>query len=94
MADKKHYETEIAVIGAGGAGMAAGIEARDAGAQPVVVTSLARRGMRAPTFLPSRSAMNRGARRSSPAVAAVSSVRRCRRNRALTTIRISPSTTG
>jgi flavocytochrome c len=32
MADKKHYETEIAVIGAGGAGMAAGIEARDAGA--------------------------------------------------------------
>ena len=32
MAEGQHYETEIAIIGAGGAGMAAGIEARDAGA--------------------------------------------------------------
>src|SRR5262245_56478130 len=31
----KHYETDIAIIGAGGAGVAAGIEARDAGARAI-----------------------------------------------------------
>jgi predicted oxidoreductase len=36
MADTKHYETDIAIIGSGGAGVAAGIEARDAGAQVIV----------------------------------------------------------
>lgn len=33
MAGVTHYETDIAIIGSGAAGMAAGIEARDAGAQ-------------------------------------------------------------
>ncbi len=32
MAEVKHFETDIAIIGSGGAGIAAGIEARDAGA--------------------------------------------------------------
>jgi flavocytochrome c len=32
MADPKHYDIDVAIIGAGAAGMAAGIEARDAGA--------------------------------------------------------------
>ena len=36
MAEVKHYETDIAIIGSGGAGMAAGIEARDAGARAIV----------------------------------------------------------
>ena len=31
MAEVKQFETDIAIIAAGGAGMAAGIEARDAG---------------------------------------------------------------
>ena len=31
----KHYETDIAIIGSGGAGIAAGIEARDAGARAI-----------------------------------------------------------
>lgn len=31
----RHYETDIAIIGAGGAGIAAGIEARDAGARVI-----------------------------------------------------------
>ena len=35
MAGARQYETDIAIIGAGGAGMAAGIEARDAGARAV-----------------------------------------------------------
>ena len=35
MADVKKYETDIAIIGSGGAGMAAGIEARDAGASAI-----------------------------------------------------------
>jgi flavocytochrome c len=35
MAGGKHYETDIAIVGAGGAGMAAGIEARDAGARVI-----------------------------------------------------------
>jgi flavin-dependent dehydrogenase len=32
MTDARHYETDIAIVGAGAAGIAAGIEARDAGA--------------------------------------------------------------
>ena len=36
MAGGKQYETDVAIVGAGGAGMAAGIEARDAGARAVV----------------------------------------------------------
>jgi len=35
MAEVKKYETDIAIIGSGGAGMAAGIEARDAGASAI-----------------------------------------------------------
>jgi predicted oxidoreductase len=35
MAAVKQYETEVAIIGAGAAGMAAGIEARDAGARAI-----------------------------------------------------------
>jgi predicted oxidoreductase len=35
MADAKQYETDIAIVGAGAAGMAAGIEARDAGARVI-----------------------------------------------------------
>jgi flavocytochrome c len=35
MADIKKYKTDIAIIGSGGAGMAAGIEARDAGASVI-----------------------------------------------------------
>ena len=35
MAGTKHYETDIAIIGGGGAGIAAGIEARDAGARAI-----------------------------------------------------------
>jgi flavocytochrome c len=31
----KHYETDVAIVGAGGAGVAAGIEARDAGAHAI-----------------------------------------------------------
>jgi len=36
VAGGKQYETDVAIVGAGGAGMAAGIEARDAGARAVV----------------------------------------------------------
>jgi flavocytochrome c len=36
MAGVKHRETDIAIIGSGGAGIAAGIEARDAGAKTIV----------------------------------------------------------
>jgi len=36
MAGVKQYETDIAIVGAGGAGVAAGIEARDAGARAIV----------------------------------------------------------
>ena len=32
MAEARQYETDVAIIGSGGAGMAAGIEARDSGA--------------------------------------------------------------
>jgi predicted oxidoreductase len=35
MADARQYETEVAIVGAGGAGIAAGIEARDAGARTI-----------------------------------------------------------
>src|SRR5215831_16684013 len=35
MAGVKQYETDIAIVGAGGAGVAAGIEARDAGARVI-----------------------------------------------------------
>ena len=35
MAGVKQYETDIAIVGAGGAGVAAGIEARDAGAHAI-----------------------------------------------------------
>jgi flavocytochrome c len=35
MAGVKHVETDIAIVGSGGAGMAAGIEARDAGARAI-----------------------------------------------------------
>ena len=35
MAGVRHYETDIAIVGAGGAGIAAGIEARDAGARVI-----------------------------------------------------------
>jgi flavocytochrome c len=35
MAAVKHYETDIAIVGAGAAGVAAGIEARDAGASAI-----------------------------------------------------------
>ncbi len=35
MAEVKHFETDIAIIGSGGAGIAAGIEARDAGARAI-----------------------------------------------------------
>lgn len=44
MAEKKQYETEIAIIGAGGAGMAAGIEARDAGAKVLAFEKFAEPG--------------------------------------------------
>ena len=35
MSQVKHYTTDIAIVGSGGAGMAAGIEARDAGASAI-----------------------------------------------------------
>jgi ribulose 1,5-bisphosphate synthetase/thiazole synthase len=35
MAGLKQYETDIAIVDAGGAGVAAGIEARDAGARAI-----------------------------------------------------------
>lgn len=35
MAEAKRFETDVAIIGTGGAGMAAGIEARDAGARAI-----------------------------------------------------------
>ena len=35
MAEVKHYETDVAIVGSGGAGIAAGIEARDAGARAI-----------------------------------------------------------
>ena len=35
MSDVTQYETEVAIVGAGGAGMAAGIEALDAGARVI-----------------------------------------------------------
>src|SRR4051794_39093549 len=35
MANVQHYETDVAIVGAGGAGIAAGIEARDAGARVI-----------------------------------------------------------
>ena len=44
MAEVRQYETEIAIIGAGGAGMAAGIEARDAGARAIAFEKAAEPG--------------------------------------------------
>ena len=36
MAGVRQYETDLAIVGSGGAGVAAGIEALDAGARAVV----------------------------------------------------------
>jgi predicted oxidoreductase len=44
MAEVRHIETDIAIIGAGGAGMAAGIEALDAGARAVAFEKAAEPG--------------------------------------------------
>jgi uncharacterized protein len=44
MAKVRHFETDIAIIGSGGAGMAAGIEARDAGARVTVFEKSAELG--------------------------------------------------
>jgi flavocytochrome c len=44
MADVRHYETDVAIVGAGGAGMAAGIEARDAGAKVIAFEKAAEPG--------------------------------------------------
>ena len=44
MAGVKQYETDIAIIGAGGAGIAAGIEARDAGARAIAFEQSAEAG--------------------------------------------------
>ncbi len=44
MAEVKHFETDIAIVGSGGAGMAAGIEARDAGARVVAFEMAAEPG--------------------------------------------------
>jgi len=35
MSEVRHYETDVAIVGGGGAGIAAGIEARDAGARAI-----------------------------------------------------------
>ena len=47
MADIKKYKTDIAIIGSGGAGMAAGIEARDAGASVIAFEKATELGVRA-----------------------------------------------
>jgi len=44
MANARQYETDIAIVGAGGAGMAAGIEARDAGARALAFEQSAEPG--------------------------------------------------
>src|SRR6516225_10238289 len=44
MANVRHYETDIAIVGAGGAGVAAGIEARDSGARAVAFEKAAEPG--------------------------------------------------
>jgi flavocytochrome c len=44
MAGLKHMETDVAIIGSGGAGIAAGIEARDAGARAVAFEQAAEPG--------------------------------------------------
>ncbi len=44
MAEVRHFETDIAIVGSGGAGMAAGIEARDAGARVVAFEKAAEPG--------------------------------------------------
>jgi len=44
MAGVKHYETDIAIVGAGGAGVAAGIEARDSGARAIAFEKAAEPG--------------------------------------------------
>ena len=44
MAGVKHYQTNVAIVGGGGAGMAAGIEALDAGAHAVVFEKAAEPG--------------------------------------------------
>jgi flavocytochrome c len=44
MPDVKHYDTDIAIIGSGGAGIAAGIEAREAGARAIVLEKAAEPG--------------------------------------------------
>ena len=51
MAGVKQYETDVAIVGTGGAGIAAGIEARDAGARAIAFerspSSAVRRSSRA-----------------------------------------------
>jgi len=42
MPDAKHYETDVAIVGGGGAGIAAGIEARDAGARAITFENSSR----------------------------------------------------
>jgi flavocytochrome c len=44
MADGKQYETDVAIVGAGGAGIAAGIEALDAGARTIAFEKAAEPG--------------------------------------------------
>jgi len=44
MADAHEYETDVAIVGAGAAGMAAGIEARDAGARAIAFEKAAAPG--------------------------------------------------
>ena len=44
MAGVRQYETDVAIVGAGGAGVAAGIEARDAGARAIAFEKAAELG--------------------------------------------------
>src|SRR5215470_10673312 len=44
MAGVMHYETDVAIVGAGAAGIAAGIEARDAGARAIAFEQSAEPG--------------------------------------------------
>ncbi len=44
MQDVRYYETDVAIVGAGGAGIAAGIEARDAGARVIAFEKAAEPG--------------------------------------------------
>jgi fumarate reductase flavoprotein subunit len=46
VAGGRQYETDVAIVGAGGAGMAAGIEALDAGARAVIFEQDSQLGVR------------------------------------------------